>query len=120
WKIFHLPRVRVTLELCVDVFDENLAADLFAKKADVAADDRAEIDERRRFAPRQCREEFSQRFGREERFVGGHVNRRTNLRLCSTLPDSIEKTQGVRAEIKNDEFRIKNDWNQELRIVRDS
>jgi hypothetical protein len=36
----------VTLELSVDIFDENLAADLLAEEADIAADDRTKIDER--------------------------------------------------------------------------
>ena len=42
----------VPIEIGEDVLDENLAAELLAEEADVAADDRAEIEQHRRLARR--------------------------------------------------------------------
>src|SRR5205085_8549968 len=86
------PGSRMAFELGVDVFDEDLAADLFAKEADIAANYRTQIDDRRRLARRQCRQQLAQRLGGKQRFVGWNVERRTNLRLGATRRDAIEQT----------------------------
>ena len=88
-KGFHVARSHVTLELGVDIFDEDLAADLLAEEADIAADDRAEIDERRRLAAGQRRQQFSKGFCGEQRFIDWHVDRRTNLRFRSTRCEAV-------------------------------
>src|SRR5689334_21199461 len=53
WKCRELPLANVTIEVGEHVLDENLAAELFAEEAHIAADDRAEIEQPRRFARRQ-------------------------------------------------------------------
>src|SRR5438874_1435666 len=52
---------RVPVEVGENVLDEDLAAQLLAEEADVAADDRAEIEEDRRFARGQRRQELAER-----------------------------------------------------------
>ena len=56
---------RELLEVRVDVLDEELAAEAFAEKVDVGADDRAEVEQDRRLAVRQRRQELAEGLGRQ-------------------------------------------------------
>ena len=49
----ELALADVPIEIGEDVLDEDLAAELFAEEADVAADDRPEVEQHRRLARRQ-------------------------------------------------------------------
>ena len=55
----------VPIEIGEDVLDEDLAAELLAEEADVAADDGPEIEEHRRLARREGRQELAERLGGE-------------------------------------------------------
>src|SRR5207247_912646 len=59
-KRVELPVADVSIEIREDVLDENLAPELLAKERDVAADDRAEIEQDGQFARRETRQEFSE------------------------------------------------------------
>ena len=54
-SVSSLPVADVPIEIREDVLDENLAAELFAEEADVAADDRPEVEQDRRPFARQRR-----------------------------------------------------------------
>src|SRR5204863_8735040 len=79
WKPFGKER-RERLELALadvaidvgeDVLDEDLAPELFAEIADVAADDRSEIEQDRHLARRHGLQELVKGFGGKNRIVGG-------------------------------------------------
>jgi hypothetical protein len=79
----------VAIEFGKQIFDEDLAAQLLAKKADVAADDGPKIDEHGRFPRRESRQEFPE--GRENGIVnstdaspGGRTSR-LPLARCETV-----------------------------------
>jgi hypothetical protein len=82
----------VAIDVGEDVLDENLAAELLAEKADVAANDRSEVEQRRRFARGQRREKLPQRLGGENGIVslpGRRRPLRTRVRFvfarCETV-----------------------------------
>jgi hypothetical protein len=55
----------MTVEIREQIFNEDLAAQLLAEKADVAADRRPEIEQDRGLAAREARQEFPERLGRK-------------------------------------------------------
>jgi hypothetical protein len=63
----------VAIHIGEDVLDEDLAPELLAEKADIAPDHGTEVEQHRRRARRQQRQELAQRFGREDRIVGDDV-----------------------------------------------
>ena len=65
-----MPVADVPIEVGEDVLDENLAAELLAEEADVAADDRTEIEQDGQLARRQRCQELAEGFGGENRIVG--------------------------------------------------
>ena len=71
----ELPLADVSIDVGEDVLDEDLAAELLAEKAHVAADDRPEIEQHRRFARGQRGEEFPERFGGKDRIVARRLPR---------------------------------------------
>src|SRR5258707_534554 len=68
---FERPRANVAIEIREDVLDEDLAPELFAEEADIAADHRPQIEQDGRLARRQAREELAKGLGMENRIVGG-------------------------------------------------
>ena len=88
-----LERVRADMAIDVgeNVLDKNLATELLAEKAHVAPDDRAKIQQHRRFACCQRGEKFLEGFGGENRIVGGDRRRslRTYVRLALTRRDAV-------------------------------
>src|SRR5206468_9608740 len=89
WKSFLEKRrqgleragTHVPIEIGEQILDEDLASQLLAEEADVAADDRTEVDEYRCFARRQARQELAQRLGREHRIVVGRQLPMLDVRL---------------------------------------
>ncbi len=59
----------MAIEVGEDVLDEDLAAELLAEEADVAADDRTEIEQDRRFARRERLQKLAQRLRGEDRIL---------------------------------------------------
>ena len=61
----------VPIEIRKDILDEYLAAELLAEEADVAANDRSQIEKQRLLTRRERLEEFGEGLGRENRIIGG-------------------------------------------------
>ena len=73
-----LAFANVPVDVLVEVFDENLAAELLAEEGHVRSDDRTEIEQPRLLTRRQAGEELGERFRRVDRRirragVGGSV-----------------------------------------------
>src|SRR5438270_88709 len=64
-QLFELAAAHVAIDVGKDVLDENLAAELLAKKADVAPDDRAQIEQDGRIVGRKARQELAESLRRE-------------------------------------------------------
>jgi hypothetical protein len=60
----------MTLEVREDILDEDLAAELLAEKADIAADHRPEIEQHREFARGERLKKFLKGFGGEKGILG--------------------------------------------------
>src|SRR5262249_57577864 len=87
----------VTIEGGKDAPDENLAAELPAEKADVAADDRAQVEQDRRLPRRQAREKLSQSFGREDGIVDHRrCGERMRIRLGLARREAVQQSHGQR------------------------
>ena len=80
----ELAVAHVAIEIREDVLDEDLAAELLAEKADVAADDRPEIEQHRRLARRQRGEKLAERLGGENGIVDGR-----DAEPCGRTSDSL-------------------------------
>src|SRR5262249_4394134 len=96
-EILELAVADVTIDVGEDVLDENLAAELLAEKADVAADDRAQVEQDRRLPRRQAREKLSQSFGREDGIVDHRrCGERMRIRLGLARREAVEQSHGQR------------------------
>src|SRR5262249_7813393 len=99
-QILELAIPDVAIDVGEDIFDENLAAELFTEKADVAADDRTEVEQHRGIAGGQAGEKFSQSFGREDGIVGDSLCAEgMRFKLALARRDAVEQAHvwfGVR------------------------
>ena len=93
-QLFELAAAHVAIDVGKDVLDENLAAELLAKKADVAPDDRAQIEQDGRFVGRKARQELAESFRRENRILGRGRRGTTGpfFRLTTARAKTVEKT----------------------------
>jgi hypothetical protein len=69
WEGIEGAGADVAIEIREDVLDENLAPELLAEEADIAADDRAEIEQHGRLARREAGQEFPEGFGAENGII---------------------------------------------------
>jgi hypothetical protein len=76
----------VPIDVGENILDEDLAPELLAEKADVAADDRTEVEQHGRFLRRQRRQEFLEGLGREDGIVSGGRRRSWSAKLGVALP----------------------------------
>ncbi len=102
----ELAGARVTFELGVDVFDEDLAAELLAEEADVAADDRPEIEERRRLREVSDDEQLAQRFGGKQRLV--HRRRRRDDASLAVRFAALQSDRAGPSALRNGDSGIMN------------
>jgi hypothetical protein len=82
----------MAIEIRVDVLYEDLAAKLLAEVRDVAADDRSQIEQDRRATRGQCREEFRECLGREDRFVDNSAWSRWRPQVTAPSGNDVEQT----------------------------
>ena len=71
----------MAVDIGEDVFDKNLAAQLFAEKAHVAADDGTEIQQDRQLARCQRAQKLLEGFGGEDRIIDRHRRAGTDVQL---------------------------------------
>src|SRR5262245_44976026 len=83
----------MTINVGKNVFDEDFAAELLAEETHISADNGTKVEQDRRLAGRQPRQEFSKSFRGEYRLADGRWHITRHVVVASTGGQTIKETQ---------------------------